>query len=198
MDGPAQSKEDNLHRLLHGLNPLFSAMGRCLSGDNAYGALSLCLAVPDVCSSLEFKDPDIGGVGKRYRRWYCTYLPGYIDFLTPENCWSLRNGLFHNGTIGNKKLKNKNVVFSLSSAIHLNLIGDGPEEEAILLVSLPVFCKEMAEAGKVWAERSCAIPGLIERSERLFSFYQNGLERPGMRLGFPLIENAGDRKLPRR
>ena len=74
-------------------------------------AVSMTVALPDICVSLQSKDgrtyPD------RYKKWCKENIPVGAFGLTPEDLYSLRRGVLHNGRFGDLKHSFKQVVFAL-------------------------------------------------------------------------------------
>lgn len=85
------------------MDVLLNEINQTLKSKCWLAALSLSLSIPDICGQLEY--PEItgkGSVGKRYRKWYDSFIIKYYKYddfvLFPgDQCYLLRCKFFHSG-----------------------------------------------------------------------------------------------------
>lgn len=129
-------------------------------------AVAMTVALPDICVSLESEDGRSDGV--RYRRWCADNLPeSKFSYVSPDDLWSMRCGVLHNGRFGDMKHEVKRVIFTLpnSSVSFTNcLVGDA------YLTDAASFCQAFTEAVRQWSEANRAHPIVKANLPRLFQY----------------------------
>jgi hypothetical protein len=68
---------------------------RAVRVGSAFSAISLALALPDICGSVEFPEED--RVWRRYVDWCDAWARGLLS-LESQDCYALRCAYLHNGT----------------------------------------------------------------------------------------------------
>ena len=139
------------------MESILLAIKTTMKNKNWYGALLICLTVPDICSSLETPSSESR---KRYVNWFKKYLDNkYKTYLSGDDCYSLRCSYFHEGTNVIEHQSAREVlhkfVFSPKGP-HCNLIsncyfgGTVDDGKNILQLSVKTFCEDMIEAARKW------------------------------------------------
>jgi len=76
-----------------------------------YLAIIVCLILPDICAALESED---GRASKKgYIDWYTKYAKAQAGGVDPEECYSLRCGMAHQGKMNIKNGGAGRVVFTM-------------------------------------------------------------------------------------
>jgi hypothetical protein len=132
---------------------------KSLREQNWYAALSLALALPDICANV--CSPNEGSK-KRYIEWFNQYvLSKYTRqigaskeehiFLRGEDCYALRCSLLHEGTSeiteqrAQEVLENFNFVIPPSGwEVHMNQSGK------LLQLQVDIFCQDMCASVNEW------------------------------------------------
>jgi hypothetical protein len=109
----------------------------------------MTLALPDICVSLSSEDGRSDG--PRYREWCAENLmpSGKFDYITPNDLWSMRCGVLHNGRFGDLKHSVSRVIFTPR---------DGGQFENCLvndsyLYGAVQFCRNFTQLVHAWAEK---------------------------------------------
>jgi hypothetical protein len=106
-------------------------------------AITIALAVPDICAALQSRDGNATGV--RYQEWFDANLSHKYPLLTAADCWKLRCGIVHQGRMGRKDMQYGRVIFILAApGIHNNVINDA------LQLSAETFCRDVIAATRQW------------------------------------------------
>lgn len=133
-------------------------------------AVAMTVALPDICVSLEQADGRTSGA--RYKAWCQSNLPKEeFSFVTPDDLYSMRCGVLHNGRFGDLKHNVGRLVFALpgSSATFVNCqIGDA------YVYSVEDFCKNFTSAVYNWFEAKRDDPIVTEHLPRLMQYRADG------------------------
>ena len=131
------------------------AIEKSLAEGNSYAALSLALALPDICANV--CSPSAGSQ-KRYVKWYNQFmLPKYIRhigadkkehiFLRGEDCYALRCALLHEGTNNITDQRAQEALDSFNFVVppdgwtvHMNQDGNA------LQLQVDVFCRDICSS----------------------------------------------------
>ena len=154
-----------------GLNPLLREIETALNNKAYLLAIVCTLALPDICATLEAKEPlKSKEVGNRYRLWCEGNLPK--DFLKPNDLWKLRNGVIHSG----KAMKtggmysrvllipeNKNIKI-----INCDINGD-------YVYNVKEFCSTIIGATKKWLDKNKDNVYIKDRMKDLLQYRIGGL-----------------------
>lgn len=131
-----------------------------------FSALALCLALPDICGSVEFPDES---VYERYVGWYDKYVAdsnvGNEPYLSGELIYNLRNTFLHQGwpTVMADKVKEEanqvdafmlvlgdgKKVWSISFAIEL-----GPVSYRKIMVDVTYLCETICDCADMYYEQN--------------------------------------------
>jgi hypothetical protein len=132
-------------------------------------AVSVALAVPDICSALEA--PDGRATGARYEAWFNANLSAQYPFMTGADCYRLRCGVIHQGRFGHRSMQYGRVIFVLNApGIHQNILNDA------LQLSAEQFCHDVIVAVRQWFTAKKGDPHIVTNLPYLVVL------RPG---GFP-------------
>jgi hypothetical protein len=131
----------------------------------------MTVALPDICVSLVSEDGRSNG--DRYRKWCAGNLnAGYFSFVTPDDLWSMRCGVLHNGRFGDMKHNVGRVIFMLpnSGATMVNcLLNDA------YTYSVVEFCRNFTQAVHAWSEANREDERMKANLPRLMQYRPGGL-----------------------
>lgn len=145
-------------------------------------ALVSALALPDMCAALE--SPDGRTSARQYQSWYRAHLHSSFPHLSPEDCYSLRCGVVHQGRLNIKGSKEySRVVFSLP--VQSGFVMHNCAANDILQFDCVQFCLDMANAVRLWWPEAKNIPCVIANESDFLRIRPKGL--PGIIEGIPLI-----------
>lgn len=154
------------------LYPLLNEINKAAKGGLPFLAVAMTTALPDICVSLVSEDGRSNGT--RYKEWCKANLGPEFSFLTPDDLWSMRCGVLHNGRFGDMKHNVGRVIFALPDAgggtFANNLLNDA------YFYSVAEFCQNFTDAVCRWFEANREDKNLQENLPRLMQY------RPG---GFP-------------
>lgn len=142
-----------------------------------YIALSMTLALPDICACLESPTGDNKNrSGFKYRDWFDRYLKTRLDPLSAEDCYSLRCGVTHTGSFGNNgefvkilfllpnKRKNVNIM-------NIRNVNSGPFHSSNLLcLDIHMFCTKVVEGVLEWTETADQNENVLKNLRRLVRY----------------------------
>jgi hypothetical protein len=135
------------------------AIEKSLNEENWYSALTLAIALPDICANV--CSPNEGSQ-RRYVKWYNQYmLPKYTFcvgpdqeehvFLQGDDCYALRCALLHEGTHdiseqrAQQAIDNFNFVVPPKGwTVHNNKSGKA------LQLQVDVFCRDICSSVNQW------------------------------------------------
>lgn len=143
------------------LSPLDRILDDIIGSYNAgfyYVSVTLTLAIPDICSSLETRADERKRwkVEARYKSWFNTYLAAHFHKFTADDCWALRGGVVHNGMLfGHPQARYNRIVFMPPSrngpTLHECISADSrAESETILQFDIRQFCSTFIDGAKYW------------------------------------------------
>ena len=146
------------------LEPILWQIKKAIEAKLYYLALAVALSIPDICSTLEWDpDPNVlwanrGRQSKRYKHWFDTYLKGEFTFLTADDCYSIRCGVLHQGSVGRPDDQYDQLAFLIDSR-RREFLQDGniiiskgrvSLPGRVLTMGLDSFCEKMADAAHRW------------------------------------------------
>lgn len=133
-------------------------------------AISMAVALPDICVSLASQDGRSNG--ERYKQW-CTdnLADGKFNFVTGEDLWSMRCGVLHNGRFGDLKHNVARVVFTLPGGMTFT----NCRANDAYLYSVVEFCRNFCGAAFRWYEINKDEPTVIANAARMMQYYPEGL-----------------------
>lgn len=151
-----------------------TSIEKSIENKNWYAALSLALALPDICANIE--RPDDGSTS-RYIDWYNRYVKekytGHLGpdreehiFLCGEDCYALRCSFLHEGgediseQRAHEVLENFHFIVPPANGliIHMNQKGTA------LQLQIDIFCNDICKAVTKWNESE--VTGNEEYQER--------------------------------
>jgi hypothetical protein len=113
-----------------------------------YAAITVTLAIPEICARMEQEDRTQGRSLELYSVWFDTHLGNKYPRLTGNDCYYLRCGVAHHAAFSHRQFGYTRVVFSLPESngniFHNNIMGDALNLDAV------IFCSDMIEAARAW------------------------------------------------
>ena len=152
-------------------SPLYSLLNeinRAAASGLPLLAVSMTVALPDICVSLASSDGRTDR--ERYKKWCADNLGPEFGYLTPEDLWSMRCGVLHNGRFGDLKHNVQRVIFALPGqpTWQNGSLGDAYFYSAV------EFCKNFTDAVFDWFEKNRADPTIQANIPRLMQYRQGG------------------------
>jgi hypothetical protein len=160
------------------LEPMLKEIEHALEAKLYYLAIMTSLAVPDVCAALEHESGRTKA--SRYMRWYKDNLGQQYPFITPQDIYSLRCGILHQGRAGSHGQYDR-ILFTLPGDVrfHNNILNRALNLDAEL------FCRDVIQAARQWLERTTNDRHVRANLTHLVRLRPNGLA-PYM-IGAPVI-----------
>jgi hypothetical protein len=151
-----------------------------LNAGAGLSALALALALPDICTTLEFTDPVRETRRDDYVDWCGRHLPKQ-GLITPENLYAIRCAFLHNGTGEMDRQRSRgtlvNVTFtwgaSLASRVGLNPASragekvDEAEWQHTVTTGVDMTCHLIVKATRHWIAAQAANPTVIKNLKTL-------------------------------
>jgi len=153
------------------MNHLIESVRAAVREKNWYVALSVALALPDICAKVE--DPTQAGSQKRYVTWFDRYLaPTYRHivggqlhaFLTGEDCYALRCAYSHEGEFDISSQRARKALASYvfvatppGIKVHMN------QTNSTLQLQTDLFCEEICVAVETWMSAVAGVPDVQSR-----------------------------------
>jgi hypothetical protein len=153
-----------LHKLLGEVN-IAAASGTPLL------AVMMCLALPDICSSLASQDGRSNA--DRYKAWCKDNLGGEFNFVTGDDLYSMRCGVLHNGRFGDLKHNVGRVIFALPNQQNNRIINSQSNDAYIY--SVVDFCRNFTDAVAKWYEKNRESDIIKSNLPRLMQYREGGL-----------------------
>ncbi|WP_370188744.1 hypothetical protein [Qipengyuania sp.] len=154
---------DPFHQLLNQIN------GAATSGLHLV-AIGMASALPDICASLASEDGRTNA--KRYKAWCEANLSGSeFAFLTPEDMYSIRGGVLHQGRFGDLKHNVARVIFTLPGPMSFTncMMNDA------YVYGVVEFCRNLSAAAEVWFEANRNDPIVEANLTRVMRYHPEGL-----------------------
>jgi hypothetical protein len=143
-------------------------------------AIGMASALPTICASLAAEDGRAGG--KEYKEWCKANLTSAkFSFVTPDDLYSIRCGVLHQGRFGDLQHNVSRVVFAPPSG---NLIANCRVDD-VYIYGVVEFCQNLCDAALGWYEANKADPIIIANTKRMMQYYPQGL--PPYIEGIPVI-----------
>ena len=143
-------------------------------------AIGMAVALPDICVSLASSDGRSDG--PRYKQWCTDYLAGpdkSFQGISPDDLYSFRCGMLHNGRFGELKHGIERIAFILPADY---VFVDCLQEETYLY-SVIQFCKNMCDAVSDWYLKHITDQTVQNHIPRMMRYHPGGI--PGLEM--PLI-----------
>src|SRR6267154_323178 len=130
------------------MNTILEEIEKALQSQLFYLAVASALSLPDVCSALE--SPNGTTSGAQYKAWYSAWLGHKYPNITPDDIYSLRCGVVHQGRFGHPRMQYSRVLFAIPNpgriVFHNNIVDDA------LNLDAPMFCRDVLESALTWYE----------------------------------------------
>lgn len=140
-------------------------------------AISMCVTLPDICVSLASPNGRNDGNGKRgnenYKDWCREHLGKKFAALSPEDLYSLRCGVLHNGRFGDLKGTTHGRVIFCPAGSEITFV-DCSVNDAYFY-SVVDFCKNFTDAVFAWLEKHRSDATIQANLDRLIQYRQHGL-----------------------
>jgi hypothetical protein len=133
-------------------------------------AIAMTVALPDVCVSLA--DANGRTNDKKYKKWCADNLGAEFDYVSPDDLYSMRCGVLHNGRFGDLKHSVSRVIFALPD--NPNTYRNCTINDAYFY-SVVEFCAHFTQAVFKWFEANRNDPNVQSNIERLMQYRDNGL-----------------------
>lgn len=153
----------------HPLYALLNEINAAAQGGAPFLAISMCVALPDICVSLTSADGRSNG--ERYKEWCANNLGDKFSYVTPDDLWSMRCGVLHNGRFGDLKHNVARVIFTLpdSNSRANFLLNDA------YMYGVVEFCVNFTHAVFAWVEANKQDPNLQVNTPRLMQYRIGGV-----------------------
>ena len=135
-------------------------------------ALGMVVALPDICVSLISEDGRSDGA--RYKAWCADNLAQVFAQLTPDDLYSMRCGVLHNGRVGDLKNGLTKAIFMLpwnGNVFHDSRLGDAYFYNAV------EFVRALTDAVHKWYQANRDDPTVRANTERLMQYRPDGFGR---------------------
>ena len=161
-------EEKKVHREFP-LYPLLNEINAAAQGGAPFIALSMCVTLPDICASLISEDGRTSGV--KYKEWCRDNLGQEFSYLSPDDLYSMRCGVVHNGRFGDLQHNVARVIFMLPGGVAMTncVINDA------YIYSVKEFCLNFTRAVFNWIEDNRDDATLQSNAERLMQYRHGGL-----------------------
>lgn len=131
-------------------------------------AISMAVALPDICASLMSGDGRTNG--NKYKEWCRNNLKDGFDYVSPQDLYSMRCGVLHNGRCGDLTHSVSRIVFIPGPPV----IGQGLTDDAFIYSTI-AFCMHMNRAVVAWYEANQNHPNVQANISRLMQYHEGGL-----------------------
>jgi len=96
------------------LYPLLNEINKAVAFGLPLLAIVMTVALPDICVSLASAN---GRTTKElYKEWCKNNLGPAFGYVTPDDLWSMRCGVLHNGRFGDLQHSVARVIFALTNS----------------------------------------------------------------------------------
>ena len=151
------------------LYPLLNEINAAARGGLPFLAVAMAVALPDICVSLSSDDGRTKG--ERYKQWCRDNLGPEFSFVTPEDLWSMRCGVLHNGRFGDLKHNVERVIFVLPGTISMA----NCKSNDAYLYGVAEFCQNITNAVFNWFEANREDEKVKANLPRLMQYREGGL-----------------------
>jgi len=162
------------------LYPLLNQINAAASGGLHLIAIGMAVALPAICASLAMENGR--SQGKEYKDWCAANLTGpEFSFVTPDDLYSMRCGVLHQGRYGDLQHNVARVVFAPPNGASFT----NCKFDDAYIYGVVEFCKNLCDAAFKWHEANKADPIVVANSKRMMQYYPEGLA-PYI-IGMPVI-----------
>lgn len=152
------------------LYPLLNEINKAAANGMPMIAVSMTVALPDICSSLAYEDGRTNSA--RYKHWCDTNLPKeQFSFVTSDDLYSMRCGVLHNGRFGDLQHNVGRVIFALPG---MGSLVNCQFNDAYVY-SVVDFCGNFTEAVYRWFEANKTNSTIVTNLPRLMQYRMDGL-----------------------
>lgn len=131
------------------LDPLLKEVNIAANNGLPFLAIAMTVSLPDVCASLLADDGRTNS--KLYKQWCATNLSSeYFSFVTPDDLYSMRCGVLHNGRFGELTHSVARVIFVPPTPSGHTIVNCRANDAYIY--SLVDFCKAFTDSVYRWFE----------------------------------------------
>lgn len=153
------------------LYPLLNEVNAAAAGGAPFLAVTMTVTLPDICVSLQAADGRTSG--KLYKTWCDENLPKErFSFVTPEDLYSMRCGVVHNGRFGGMKNNVGRIIFALPDS-GLTIINSVMNDAYVY--SVVDFCKEFTHAVYRWYESNRNDDNVKKNIGNLMQYREGGM-----------------------
>lgn len=126
------------------LEPLLDEINQAANSGMPFLAIAMTVALPDICVSLASETGRTSG--PKYKEWCAKNLGPDFSYVTPEDLWSMRCGVLHNGRFGDMKHSVARVLFALPGGANFtNCVANDA-----YIYSVVTFCENFTGAVMRW------------------------------------------------
>jgi hypothetical protein len=170
------------------LKQLVSEVQAALDAKLFHAAITVALAIPDICSGLESNPNAVLTTPAKYKAWFDSNLAHGFAHLTADDCYRLRAGVLHHRKMGRPKARYDRIVFlppdpsrhlSGETLVAIDQGGKlGGVKGRVLQIEVVWFCQQFVAATLRWARSriddanvQINLPNLVRyRPEGLFPY----------------------------
>lgn len=132
-------------------------------------ALSMCVALPDICASLISDDGRTDS--KRYKAWCEEHLGAKFNAISAADLYSMRCGVLHNGRFGDMKNDYGRVLFAVTGG---NVFVNCALNDAYWYDARE-FCRNFTDAVYDWIDKYRDHANVVNNASRLMQYHVGGL-----------------------
>lgn len=152
------------------LYPLLNEINAAAANGLPFIAVVMTVALPDICASLSAEDGRTNS--ERYKDWCKQHLPwDEMSFITPDDLWSMRCGVLHNGRFGDMKHSVSRIIFALPDS---GLVASNCLMNDAYFFSVVEFCRLFTDAVYRWFEANRNNETIVSNTPRLMQYRQGG------------------------
>jgi hypothetical protein len=152
------------------LYPLLKEINDAATNGMPFLAVTMAVALPDICASLASTDGQT--TRDRYKQWCSENLSAAeFSFVTPDDLYSMRCGVLHNGRFGDLKHNVARVIFALPGPA---TFVDCRFNDAYVY-SVVNFCRNITHAVYLWLEAHKSDATIQANLPRLMQYRKGGL-----------------------
>ena len=152
------------------LYDLLNQINRAANGGLHLIAIGMAVALPAICASLSQQDGR--SPGKEYKDWCAANLTGpKFSFVTPDDLYSMRCGVLHQGRYGDLQHNVSRVVFALPEGASFT----NCKVNDAYIYGVVEFCRNMCGAAYRWLEANKTDKIVQTNIKRMMQYYPDGL-----------------------
>lgn len=162
---------------------ILNEVNKAAAGEFPFLAVTMAVALPDICVSLASPNGDTNPA--KYKQWCKDNLSKSLSYLSPDDLYSLRCGILHNGRVSDrlKRSPMKKVIFIPKGATRGRFINNASGDA--FFCDVDEFCGAVTTAVFLWFEIHRENPIVKGNIPKMMQHRVNGLA-PYV-AGFPVI-----------